>query len=175
MSDEEDREQTLGVLPLPPDGVFTEQDRESTLGILPVEEAGPEPEVPTSILRGGGIVYVSKAKRRRLRKQRVKEAKRQPLPKRPIRLEVETPPLVLDFSELENIQELIALYEQEKAILDQQARINQIGESIRFRQQQALVEAEQIRQQAILAQRMAVIKQRIDEEETFLLLAIAMA
>lgn len=173
MSDEEERESTLGVLPLPPDGVFTEEDRESTLGILPLEEAGPEPEAP--VLRGGGIVYVSKAKRRRLRKQRVKEAKRKPLPKRPVRLEVETPPLVLDFSELENIQELIALYEQEKAILDQQARINQIGESIRFRQQQALVEAEQIRQQAILAQRMAVIKQRIDEEETFLLLAIAMA
>jgi len=174
MSDEEDREQTLGVLPLPPDGVFTEEDRESTLGILPLDgETPPTPEAP--VLRGGGIVYVSKAKRRRLRKQRVKEAKRKPLPKRPVQLEVETPPLVLDFSELENIQELIALYEQEKAILDQQARINQIGESIRFRQQQALAEADQIRQQAILAQQMAVIKQRIDEEETFLLLAIAMA
>lgn len=170
MSDEENREQTLGVLPLPPDGVFTEEDRESTLGILPLEDAPPTPEVTT--LPGGGVVYVSKAKRRRLRKKRVeKKFKAKP---RPVRLEVEIPPLVLDTSELQNLQQLIALYQQEKAILDQQARALQLEDSIRFRQQQAAVEAEQARQRAILDQQLAVIRQKIDEEETFLLLAITM-
>jgi hypothetical protein len=171
MSEEEDRESTLGVLPLPPDGVFTEEDREATLGILPVEDAPPTPVVTT--LPGGGLVYVrkSKARRRKERRQKAKEAKAKPLQVTQL---PELEPLVLDLGEVQNLQELIRLYQEEKALVEQQDQLARVALDLQYRQQQMIQEQELARQQAIVDQQIAMIKQKIADEETFLLLAITM-